>query len=70
MGIASDSYWVNTSAIPPGLVVCAMVDAFSLCRNLIFPGDRTRWQTELRSESETYMEAKGSNLNADGIIIL
>ena len=36
----------------------------------MFPGDRTRWQTELHSESEAYREAKGTNLNADGVIIL
>ena len=31
MGIATDSYRVNKSAIPPGLVARAMVDGFSLC---------------------------------------
>ena len=36
----------------------------------IFPEDRTRWQTELQSESEAYREAEGTNLNADGVIIL
>ena len=32
MGIAIDSYRVNKSAIPPGLVARAMVDAVSLGR--------------------------------------
>ena len=32
------------------------------------PGVRTRWQTELHSESEAYKEAKGNNLNADGLL--
>ena len=35
-----------------------------------FPGDRTRWQTELHSEIKAYREAKGTNLNADGVSIL
>ena len=30
MGIATDSYWVNKSAIPPGLVARAMVGSLSL----------------------------------------
>ena len=34
MGIATDSYRVNKSAIPAGLVVSAMVDVFSLCRKV------------------------------------
>ena len=47
MGIATDSYWVNKSAIPPGLFAHAMVDVFSLCRKVslnvsleIVPGGR------------------------------
>ena len=46
MGIATDSYWVNKSAIPPGLVAGAMV-VFSLCHKVslnfsrkIIPGGR------------------------------
>ena len=40
MGIATDSYRVNKSTIPSGLVARAMVDVFSLCYkwSLHFPG--------------------------------
>ena len=46
-GIATDSYRVNKSAIPPGLVTRTMVDVFSLCSKVslhfsreIIPGGR------------------------------
>ena len=43
MGIATDSCRVNKSAIPPGLVACAMVNVFSLCNKAslyVVPGSR------------------------------
>ena len=71
MGIATDSYRVNKSDIPPGLVACAMVDVFYLCRKWSL---NFSWEIilsgRLHIESKTYREAKGTNLNADGVIIL